>query len=81
MSDKLTSIVVPGQTMGTGWMEWGEKSVEEMISAYRAHADYMRNVVKVIDETEDADFFIKVVKGPYKQDLVKVLQEPSKKQA
>lgn len=79
MSDKLTRIKVPGRLYSESWMEWGEKTAEEMIAAYRSYADHWREIVKAIDDTPDEGFYIDVIRGPAVQRLVKVLQDPAKK--
>jgi hypothetical protein len=74
MSDKLTSISVPGQPGGDGWMDWGEKTVAEMVAQYRAYAADLRRRVEAIEACADDDFAVHIVRGRVLQNPVRTLQ-------
>ncbi len=75
MSEKMTIISVPGRPNGDSFMEWGDKTASEMISAYRAYATHLRARVEAIEGMSDDDFRIAIVRGRIVQHPVRILQE------
>lgn len=69
MSEKLTRIRVKrvDATGYWGYLDWGEKTREEMVKTIRARADWLRKEVAEIDATRDEDFEVDIVRGSHVQ--------------
>ena len=78
MSEKLTRITLPG-TPSVGFADWGEKSPKEMIAILRKHGRHLMDEATAIEDAEDHEFQIDVVRGPIVQHHVKTLQEAGPK--
>lgn len=75
MSEKLTTIHIPGTPNGWGLMDWGEKTVPEMIALYRSYAVEWRKRVEAIEACADGDFAIAIIRGVHVQHPIRTLQE------
>lgn len=71
MSDKMTRIRLPGLQHGRGWLEWGEKTRQEMIHEYKTQAYRDRDAAIRIIEADARDFEIDVVRGPIVQHFIR----------
>ena len=66
MSEKLTRIRITRKGESGFWeyLDWGEKTREEMVVLIRAQATRRREEADQIDATADDDFEVDVVRGP-----------------
>lgn len=75
MSEKMTRIRLPGQKFWSGFLEWGEKTPQEMIDRAVAQALFKRREADLVLEALNTDFEIDIVRGPIVQHHVKNLQK------
>lgn len=80
MSDRMTSINLPGR-FGSGWSEYGRKTVAEMIALIRDRAELMKRDAEAILTAKDEDFFVCTHLGVHSRSDVVVLQKSKKKGA
>lgn len=78
MSEKLTSISLPGQYAFGGLMDWGERSAADMIQQVKKHAKHLREQADMIDEAADSEFQIDVVRGSLIRRHVREVQKSSR---
>ena len=74
VSAKMTRIRLPGLPAGEGYMDWDERSVEDMVSIMRHRAAHYRMVADAIDGAADEDFQIDIVRGSIVQHHIRNLQ-------
>lgn len=74
MAAKMTRILLPGLPSGEGYLDWDERTPEEMISIMRRRAAHFRMVADAIDGAADADFKIDIVRGSIVQHHIRNLQ-------
>lgn len=79
MSERITSISVPGLSHGSGLAEWGRVSVPDMIKAIRDYSARLRTQADAIDACKDEDFIIETYIGPYAMKNREVLQAGGEK--
>jgi hypothetical protein len=78
MSERLTSIHLPGR-FGSGYADWGRKTVPEMVAAIRDRAELMKRDAEAILAAKDSDFHVCTYRGVHvRRDLV-VLQGANSK--
>jgi hypothetical protein len=63
MTEKLTTIKLPGQSVWSGLSDWGEKSAEEMISGARQYSKRLREQADRIDAATDGEFEVFIHRG------------------
>lgn len=79
MGERMTSIRLPGLPMGTGFQDYGLKSVEDMIKIIQDKARYdLENAQKIL-AAKDEDFLVETYIGPYARKNLEVLQSGNKK--
>lgn len=78
MSERMTGIKLPGLPMGTGFQDYGLKSVGEMIKTIQDKARYdIENAKKILD-AKDEDFLVETYVGPYARKKLEVIQSGKK---
>lgn len=65
MSDRMTSITLPGAGMGNGLADWGRLTPEEMIKQLREKAGRDLKVAQEILMAKDGDFCVETYLGPH----------------
>lgn len=76
MSDKLTSIWLPGGPYAlNGLSEWGDQDAPTMIAALRRYATSMRDAAEVVLAAADDDFRIEQGRGVHRRRDTKIIQE------
>ena len=73
MSERLTAIMLPG-IAGSGLVEWGRKTVPDMIAIYRALAKRQKEKAEAILAAADSDFYVDTYLGPYAMRNREILQ-------
>jgi hypothetical protein len=76
MSERMTSINLPGN-YGSGYTDYGHKTVAEMVALIRNHAELMKRDAEAVLAAKDSDFYIFTYSGKNRRNLV-VLQEGEK---
>lgn len=71
MSEKMTRIGIRGKGGRYGFMDWGEKSFEEMKANIRRKAENDLEAATAILNATDDDFECAIVRGPYVQHFVR----------
>jgi len=79
MSDTLTRITLPGSPGNCGFMDWGRKTVDEMIATIRRNAERDKKEAEAVLAAPDDAFQVDVVRGSIVQHHVKELQHSSRK--
>jgi len=74
VSAKMTRILLPGLPSGEGYLDWDERSIEDMVSIMRRRAAHYRMVADAIDRAADEDFKIDIVRGSIVQHHIRNLQ-------
>jgi hypothetical protein len=74
MSERMTAINLPGR-FGSGWAEWGRKTVPEMIAAIRDRAELMKRDAEAILAAKDSDFYVCTYRGVHVRRDLEVLQD------
>jgi hypothetical protein len=75
VSDKYTSIQLPGLPSGAGYMDHGEVEPAALIARYRTIWEKYLEQAQAILAAKDEDFKIHVVRGVHVQHLVKEIQK------
>ena len=71
MSEKMTSIGLKGKGGSYGFMDYGERTFEQMKETIRRKAENDLEVATAILNASDDDFECKIVLGPYVQHFVR----------
>lgn len=78
MSERMTSIRLPGLPTGTGFQDYGLKSVGEMIKTIQDKARYdIENAKKILDAKDD-EFLVETYIGPYARRKLEIIQSGRK---
>jgi hypothetical protein len=80
MSERMTSITLPGRPTGAGLADWGRRAVPEMIAQIRAKAAHDKAEAEAILAASDEDFRVDTYTGVHVQRNREVLQ-PGRKAA
>jgi hypothetical protein len=75
MSEKLTTIELPGQSVWSGLSDWGEKSADEMISNARQYAKRLRDQADRIDAATDDEFVVFIHRGVHVRRYIRHVQK------
>lgn len=75
MSDRLTSICLPGKSVGVA--DYGLRTVPEMIAFIRARAVAMKAEAEAILNASDNSFRVDTYVGIHARRGLKILQQPS----
>jgi len=78
MSERMTSIHLPGVSISAGWADYGRKTIDEMIALVRSRAEAMKADAELILAAADSDFRVKTYRGILVQRDCVVLQEGRK---
>lgn len=78
MSDKMTSVHLPGLRQGAGLSDWGHLPSAQMIAQLRSMARMIKEESEQILAADDADFRVEQYVGKYARKGVVVLQEGRK---
>jgi hypothetical protein len=78
MSDRMTSVHLPGLNAGSGLADWGRKTPAEMISLIREHAAHQKQQAEAILAASDDEFRVETYVGVYVRRSKIVLQEGRK---
>ena len=76
MSDRMTSIILPGLNGGQGLSDYGRVSVEQMIKLYKDNAAYNLKAAQKILNAKDEDFLVTTYIGKYVQRNREIIQQP-----
>jgi len=76
MADRMTRIILPG--IGSGYADYGRKTPEEMIAAYREYAEHLLAEAEAVLAARPGDFRVETYRGVYVMRDLKVLQEGRK---
>lgn len=74
MSEKYTTIHLPGLPSGAGWMEHGDVPAGELIASYRRNAQRDLEHAQAILAAADEDFRIETAYGVYVQKKRHIIQ-------
>jgi hypothetical protein len=75
VSERLTSIHLPGHSGSSGYADWGRKSVAEMVAIIRHRAEAAKQEAEAILAAQDSDFHVCTYRGVYVQRHREVLQQ------
>ena len=75
MSDRMTSVHLPGMRNGAGLTEWGRKTPAEMVAMIRAYAELQAREAAEILAAHDDDFHVSTYVGARVQKQRETLQE------
>lgn len=78
MSDRMTSIHLPGLRGGPGIAEYGRQSVDEMHQRIRHHAERQKAEADVILAAPKEAFLVETFIGVYARSRLEIIQAPSK---
>jgi hypothetical protein len=78
MSERMTAINLPGR-FGSGYADWGRKTVPEMIALLRERAELMKRDAEAILAAKDSDFYVCTYRGVHVRRDLEVLQGGSGK--
>lgn len=74
MSDRLTSIHLPGVSGDAGYADYGRKTVAEMLILIRKHAQRAKANAEAVLAAADEDFTVATYIGVHRQRDYTVLQ-------
>ena len=74
MSDRMTSIHLPGTPNGAGYADWGRKTPKEMIATIRAHAAYQKEWADAVLAAPDEAFQVETYVGVHVKKNREVIQ-------
>ncbi len=74
MSERLTSIDLPG-VFGSGYADWGRRSVFHMIAELRRKAQHDKMVAEAILKASDGDFHVETYLGIHVRRNLEILQD------
>lgn len=74
MSERMTSVELLG-VRGSGYADYGRKSVPEMIEQICKRAQWQKEVAEAILAAADIDFLIKTYRGIYVERNCEILQK------
>lgn len=77
MSDKTTTISLPGQHSWCGLQEWGHKTVGEMLAAMKQDYAHLKEQIEILEAAKESDFRITQQIGVHVSRNERVLQEGS----
>lgn len=75
MSERMTSITLPGLNSGHGIADWGRKTPEEMVERLRSYAERQKAAAERILAAAPSDFRVETYVGVHVQRQKEVLQE------
>jgi hypothetical protein len=75
MTRRLTRITLPGSPNGSGLMDWGELSAENMIGQLRRLAEHQKAQAEAILAADDEDFQVDLVEGSCVERFVRTIQQ------
>lgn len=75
MSDRMTSICLPGGSADSGWADYGRKTIPEMLALVRRRAREMRANAEAVLAAADDDFRVATYVGVFRRKDYTVLQE------
>lgn len=78
MSERYTTITLPGAPAGTGYSLHGYRSVEEMIKTIRENAEQDKKVAEAVLAAADNDFRVVSHLGVIVRRFPEVIQEGKK---
>jgi|HubBroStandDraft_4_1064222.scaffolds.fasta_scaffold00045_45 hypothetical protein len=78
MSERMTAINLPGR-FGSGYADWGRKTVQEMVALLRDRAELMKRDAEAILAAKDSDFYVCTYRGVNVRRDLEVLQDGSGK--
>ena len=77
MSDKTTTITLPGQHKWGGIQDWGHKTASEMLAAMKRDCTHLKEQIEILETAKESDFRITQQVGVYVSRNQRVLQEGS----